>query len=300
MKVLKETKYKNYTNGIETIRVYDGEEPPEGYWHGRTFNANPWNKGLTKEDPRVAANLEAGRKTYVTSNHTPWNKGLKASEDERVRRNVEYAKETIRNKYGVDNISQYISKQPDYQIWNKGLTKETDDRMKKASENHKGVAAWNKDQHIEGHPHTQETKDRLSKIHLDPEFKNKRYIKMKENGTLYVKDSKAESEYYKKLIDKYGEENIIRQYFDKDRYPFKCDFYIPSEDLFIEVHGNWTHGGRPFDQNDVECMDKLALWKEKAETSDYYKNAIYTWTNLDVRKLETANKNNLNFQVIYY
>ena len=93
---------------------------------------------------------------------------------------------------------------------------------------------------------------------------------------------------------------IIKQYFDKEQYPFRCDFYIKSEDLFIEVHGNWTHGGRPFDPQDIECQKQLAEWEEKAKTSNYYKNAIYTWTDLDVRKVETAKQNNLNFEVIYY
>lgn len=296
---LRET-FKFYTDGNKTIKVKDGEIPPEGFHPGRTFNANPWNKGLDKTDPRVAANLDAAHKTYMSNNHTAWNKSLKASEDERVRKNIENMKNTIKDRYGVDNISQYISKQPNYQIWNKGLTKETDLRMKQASDNHKGVTAWNKGLSTEGHPHSQETKDRLKQIHLDPDFQHQRYIKMKNNGTLFVKDSKAEQDYYNKLVSIYGEDNIIRQYFDKDRYPFKCDFYIPSEDLFVEVHANWTHGGRPFDPNDIDCLDKLAIWEEKAKTSKYYENAIYQWTDLDVRKLETAKRNNLNFEVIYY
>ena len=44
----------------------------------------------------------------------------------------------------------------------------------------------------------------------------------------------------------------------------------------------------------------LAYWKEKAETSDYYKNAIYTWTNLDVRKVKIAEQNGIRLDIIYY
>ena len=123
---------------------------------------------------------------------------------------------------------------------------------------------------------------------------------MKNNNTLCVTDSKAEQKYLSYLKTIYQEDDIIRQYFDKNRYPYKCDFYIPSEDLFIEVHANWTHGGRPYKQNDPECQKQLELWKEKAKTSKYYQNAIYTWTVLDVKKVETANKNNLNFKTIEY
>ena len=100
-------------------------------------------------------------------------------------------------------------------------------------------------------------------------------------------------------LENYDKDDIIRQYFDKDRYPYKCDFYIKSEDKFIEVHGNWTHGKHPFDENNKEDIKILELWKEKAKTSDFYKNAIYQWTDLDVRKKKTAENNNLNFEAIY-
>lgn len=65
------------------------------------------------------------------------------------------------------------------------------------------------------------------------------------------------------------------------------------------MHSYWTHGGRPYDENDVACQAQLAKWQEKAKTSDYYKNAIYTWTDLDVRKVKIAKENNLNFVAIY-
>lgn len=295
-------KVKFFTNGIKTIKLKPGDEIPEGFYPGRTFNSNPWNKGLTAEtDERVKANGQATKEARIKNgSYISWNTGLTKDTDERVAKNAEATKNGVKAKYGVDNISQYISKQPDYKIWNKGLTKETDSRMKKASDNHKGAVAWNKGKSIPGHPHSEETKKRLSKVHSSPEYKEKRYIKMKENGTLFVSDSKAEQDFYSKLKAIYSSDDIIRQYFDKDRYPFKCDFYIQSEDLFIEVHANWTHGGRPYDPNDESCQKQLAIWQEKAKTSNYYKNAIYTWTDLDVRKQEIAKKNNLNYQTIYY
>ena len=91
------------------------------------------------------------------------------------------------------------------------------------------------------------------------------------NGTLGKNvETKAEIEYYEYLKTLFDESDIHKQYFDKERYPFKCDFYVESEDLFIEVHGNWTHGGRPFDPQDEECQKQLADWKERAKNSDYY------------------------------
>lgn len=293
-------KRKFFTDGEKTVKLKPGDEIPDGFYPGRTFNVNTWNKGLTAEtDPRVKANSDAAHATLRQKQYPAWNKGLTKDTDERVAKNWEHTHDTIKNKYGVDNISQYVTQQDDYQVWNKGLTKETDDRMKKASDNHKGATAWNKGISIPGHPHTQETKDKLRIIHTDPDFKEKRYQTMKANGTLNVQDSKAEQQFYQKLLERYSYDDIVRQYFDKERYPFRCDFYIISEDKFIEIHANWTHGGRPYDPNDEFCQMQLEAWQEKAKTSQYYQNAIYTWTVLDVKKLETARKNNLNFDVIY-
>ena len=66
---------------------------------------------------------------------------------------------------------------------------------------------------------------------------------------------------YKMLCTKYGTENVKRQYRDKNRYPFRCDFYIEGEDLFIELNLHWTHGGMPFENDNPECIKKLNEWK---------------------------------------
>ena len=110
--------------------------------------------------------------------------------------------------------------------------------------------------------------------------------------------SKPEEEFYQYLITVFGEEDVVRQYTDS-RYPFRCDFYIKSQDLFIELNLLWTHGGHPFDPESEEDRNLLEYWQTKAETSDFYKNAIETWTIRDVKKLEAAKKNNLNY-ITYY
>ena len=40
---------------------------------------------------------------------------------------------------------------------------------------------------------------------------------------------------------------------------------------------------------------KLKEWKQKAETSKFYQNAIITWTISDIKKRNTAKENNLNY-----
>ena len=110
--------------------------------------------------------------------------------------------------------------------------------------------------------------------------------------------STPEDIYYKKLSDRYGIDNVLRQYKD-DRYPFACDFYIKTLDLFIELNFSWTHGGHKFNEANAADIAKLSAWKEKATTSKYYEKAIDTWVRLDIKKFETAKKNNLNYKVYY-
>lgn len=125
----------------------------------------------------------------------------------------------------------------------------------------------------------------------------KQYQTKKKNGSFNT--SKPEDILYEELCLEYGQDNVIRQYRMDERYPFYCDFYIPSEDLFIELNAHWTHGGRPYDPEDEFCQKQLKDWQEKAKTSSYYQGAIDNWTKGDVKKLETAKKNNLNIKIIY-
>lgn len=110
--------------------------------------------------------------------------------------------------------------------------------------------------------------------------------------------SKAEDAIYEELCCIYGKGNIIRQY-KSNVYPFHCDFYIQSEDLYIEYQGSWTHGSMPYIEGDTTCVQQLQLWKEKALNSEYYKDAIETWTYRDVIKREIARKYKLNYIEIW-
>ena len=304
-RIEEDKKYSIYTNGTIDKRVYTGETPPDGFYKGSHNPRTPWNKGLTaKDDERVLKNTQHTQATRAQREYTSWNKGL-TMDDPRVFKNITNAQNTIKTKYGVDNISQYLTKQTDFQVWNKGLTKDTNDSVKKISDSNKGKDPWNRgltldtDSRITSHVVSDTMKQHLSDVHKDPNFKQARYDKMRSNNTLCVHDSRAQQEFYNYLLTQFDSTEIIKEYFDRNRYPFKCDFYIIPEDLFIELHINWTHGGRPYDPNDIECQEKLKIWQEKAKTSKFYQNAIYTWTDLDVRKAKIAKQNNLNFKAIY-
>ena len=86
-----------------------------------------------------------------------------------------------------------------------------------------------------------------------------------------------------------------RNYKNVTKYPFNCDFYIPELDLYIECNFHWTHGHKPFDKDDEYCKKQLFNWKFKAENSQFYKNAINTWTVRDVNKRKIAQENKLNY-----
>lgn len=125
----------------------------------------------------------------------------------------------------------------------------------------------------------------------------KQYETKKSNGTLNT--SKPEDFIYEKLKLKFPD--TIRQ-FKCERYPFRCDFYIPSLDLFIEYNGFCTHGGHPFNSNDKDDLNKVSVWKQKSQETNFkgkkksfYPNAIKVWTESDPLKRETALKNKLNW-----
>lgn len=153
-------------------------------------------------------------------------------------------------------------------------------------------------------PMSDEQKRKCSKSHLGKKLNkeqleiraSKEYLTKKRNNSFNT--SKPEEDLYNSLLEQYNEKTILRRY-KEERYPFYCDFYIIEDDLFIELNAHWTHGGKPFDPNDIECQEKLAVWKEKAKQSKFYENAIKTWTERDVKKQQTAKENHLNYKVIY-
>ena len=107
--------------------------------------------------------------------------------------------------------------------------------------------------------------------------------------------SKQEEKIYLYLKEKF--QIVKRQYFDKLRYPYNCDFYIPDLDLFIECNFHWTHGLHPFNVNSIEDINMLNKWRNK--NTNYYNNAIKTWTKRDVEKRNKAIENKLNFKEFY-
>ena len=124
------------------------------------------------------------------------------------------------------------------------------------------------------------------------EIKHKSYLTKKKNHSFKV--SKTEDLCYEQLLSIYPD---AKHGYKSTKYPFVCDLYIPSKDIYIELNFHWTHGLHPY--NKKNDSKKLADWIEKSKTSKYFENSIHTWTIRDTHKLEVARQNNVNLLVFY-
>lgn len=118
----------------------------------------------------------------------------------------------------------------------------------------------------------------------------KSYNTKKKNNTF--SSSKPEKELEIELRKLFPD---LKTQYKSEVYPFACDYYVPSLDLYIEYNGMWTHGGCFYDENNEDNRNTLEMWKQCSEHSIFYKNAIDGWTHRDILKLNTALKNNLNY-----
>lgn len=180
-------------------------------------------------------------------------------------------------------------------------------------ENKKKLCEW-----LKGHRCSEETKRKISESRKDVRYTQesrekisgslKEYFKTEDEEHLKKRleksvetkrmnnsfnSSKPEEDAYELIKEKYPDTH--RQY-SSDVYPFACDFYIKELDLYIECHFGWMHGGKPFNNEEDELYVK---WKQRSIDKPIYKQALYTWTELDVRKLKAFEENKLNYRIFY-
>lgn len=218
---------------------------------------------------------------------------------------IEKTHKACLEKYGVDSvfkvqkfrnqsldtcIKKYASNEDDINsIVNIGQLKYVKDKIKNTCLEKYGV---------ENPMQTQYYKNLISSILSSNEIQEKIYNTKLLNNSFNI--SYQEDVCFDLLKGKYSD--CIRQY-KSELYPFNCDFYIPSLDLYIEYNGSHYHHYHPFDINDDNDINELNRLKEKAENSNAHKNGkksqydniIYTWTILDLKKRNIAQQNNLNY-----
>lgn len=177
-------------------------------------------------------------------------------------------KSTCLERFNVDNVFK---------------AKEVQDKWKKTCIERYGVDNWAK---------SEIGKEKLSNILSKSEVREKVNNTKKQNNTF--NSSEQEKEILKLLLEKFP--NTKYQYSTDPRYPFVCDYYIPSIDLFIEFQGSWTHDDHPYDIRNEKDIEKVKKWKLKSEQGhEYYANALETWTIRDPHKRDIAKQNNLNY-----
>lgn len=283
--------------------------------YGNIYFTNPLKRSLTKEK-------KYGVKGYCNPEKTKQTKLIKYGDANF--NNKEKYKETCLSRYGVKNaggIEESIKKiKETKQLRYNDSSYNNHDKIVDTTQQRYGVSyllpnnmeyskeKWienaikifpnrieeikNNDAYYARHLLEQHTKV----IHYgDPNFNNpiKRYNTMKENGSF--KCSMEENYAYLYLSLNYPD--TVRQYKDEERYPFNCDFYVPSLDLFIECNFHWTHQGHIYDPNSIE--DQKLLYELQHKNGKYYDNAGKTWTIRDPLKYNTAKQNNLNYKIFW-
>lgn len=212
--------------------------------------------------------------------------------------------QTCVDKYGVRNVFQ--SKEVKSKIkktmisrYGVGNPKQSDLIKQKARQtcfNNYGVEyPMQSRQIIEKSGNTLKTKYGVSNIMQLRDTIDKVIKTKHENNTFNV--SSSEAALYKLLLDVFGEDDIHAQYNQDPRYPFCCDFYIASRDMFIELNAFWSHGHHWFNPALESDKDTLQIWKDK--NTEFYNNVIHTWSVSDVQKRNTAMKNNLDYVVFW-
>lgn len=281
---------KKYTDGKTAKYFYPGQQP-EGWVLGGTEEKRLKNSEATKklwqDDDYRNHQTETRNSDEYLSKNKEWNR--KAWQDEEARKERCAKLATGAQNRFKDPEQVRLRSEQQKELW-------------QDSEYHQNQVNSLRNGHKDIYLKHPEYLEKIAEGNRKAWEENKENIlrkqaKSKSENNSWV-TSQLEENYYKYLIDTYGKEDVVRQYRDA-RYPFNCDFYIKSLDLFIELQGTWLHNDHPFNPNNEEDLKILAEWAEKAQTSKFYKQALYVWTVSDPLKIKTAKQNNLNIQFLY-
>ena len=199
---------------------------------------------------------------------------------------------TSRSRYGVDHPSQRTSFRQEMSQYMRDSENQRRIRANTVKTNQERYGFAYAMQLPE---HRQAQSRRMS----DPSHQRRIVSTKRENGTFNT--SSSEDALYELLVE-YADQlgmTVVRQHRDEERYPFAVDFYIPERDLFIELNGSWSHGGHWYEVDREMDQKTVQTWRKKGEKSQYYLNALGTWTERDVRKREASRDAQLNYVTLW-
>lgn len=131
--------------------------------------------------------------------------------------------------------------------------------------------------------------------------KHKRIVSSKTVNDKRVKTKRLNNSFNTSLVEYrlgvllksvFGDDDVLHNYVS-DLYPFRCDYYIKSRNMYIELNAHWSHGHHWYTDSDKLVIDD---WQQK---SKYYRNAAQTFSVRDVKKREIARQNSLNYLVFW-
>lgn len=188
-------------------------------------------------------------------------------------------------------------------------TQDFKDKYKTAMQKHYGVSNYAKSSDFQNRLQDIMAKSRNTQIEKygayhyakSDAYKSKKdeYVRKnndakRKNGTFNT--SNTEDNLYNLLVERFGKDDVIRNH-KSIVYPYLCDFYIKSKDLYVEYNGMWTHGYHWFGSDPVMDHNMIEKWVTK--DNNFYKNAIETWVHRDIIKRDVAKKANLNYVVFW-
>lgn len=187
----------------------------------------------------------------------------------------------------------------------KKFWKSVDEEYIKNRENKKVITrdGWTEEQRESYHKKMSESAKKNRQTITQEEYSKraeKGHATRKKNKT--TNTSSSEDAAYLVLLRYFPD--VIRWYIDVNRYPYECDFYIPSIDCFVECNYHYTHGPHPFNpnsQHDIALLEKIRKKQKLLKNGKKNSYCVYedVWTKRDVEKIKVAKENGLKYYAVY-
>lgn len=139
---------------------------------------------------------------------------------------------------------------------------------------------------------------------MDDEYKVAHIEKLNSLGNERFATSKEEIKLRDELLKVYP--TLIWHKYDKERYPYNVDFYIPEKDLFIEYQGSQYHHYEAYNPENPKHIEELKKLQELAKVtpisrknSNQYYETIRIWTQKDPEKRKFAKEHNIKLLEIW-